>query len=382
MKIALIGTTLFHQGAEFVLAALARGLAAHGHDVTVILSKYHEDWQKANPDWKPFELPSSVRVIIQPKRRARESVFSFRRLIRAGHYDVVMCHSGSYTYPLAIATRLMRRRPVLIHVEHSNGVETDINGRPIRPKFSFVRLFKLWAMSKMDAQFTVSEGTADAIARMDGYPRDRIYTVYNPVVDDAFKKKVSHDPTHPWLRETSIPVVMAAAAFCSFKNHVLLIRAFAKVLEKAPARLIIFGEGPLRSEYEKLIADLGIAESVSLPGFTNNLPAEMKAASCFVVSSTIESFSVVLVEALAAGAPVVSTNCPYGPPEILRGGEYGVLVKNNDVAAMADGILKVLKGGGVKPTAEMVAPYTMESVVARYEKAMNEVIERIGNVWK
>lgn len=382
MKIALIGTTLFHQGAEFVLAALARGLAAHGHGVTVILSKYHEDWQKAHPDWKPFELPSSVRVIIQPKCRARESVFSFRRLLNEGRYDIVMCHSGAYTYPLAIATRFMRHRPVLIHVEHSSGVGTDKNGRPIKPRFSFVRLFKIWAKSKMDAQFTVSEGTADAIARMDGYPRDRIYTVYNPVVDDAFREKVSHNPMHPWLRKVSTPVVVAAGAFCSFKNYELLIRAFAKVLEKIPARLIIFGEGPLRPEYEKLIADLEIAESVSLPGFTNNLPAEMKAASCFVVSSTIESFSVVLVEALAAGVPVVATDCPYGPPEILKNGEYGVLVKNNDVAAMAEGILKAVKGGGVKPTAEMVAPFTVDAIVDRYEKAMQSVIKRIDNVGK
>ena len=74
MKIAMIGTTLFHQGAEYVLAALARGLSKHGHDVTVILSKYHDDWQKAHPDWKPFELGGDVKVVVLPTRRGRESV--------------------------------------------------------------------------------------------------------------------------------------------------------------------------------------------------------------------------------------------------------------------------------------------------------------------
>jgi glycosyltransferase involved in cell wall biosynthesis len=90
--------------------------------------------------------------------------------------------------------------------------------------------------------------------------------------------------------------------------------------------LIIFGEGGLRSEYERLIEELGIGDSVSLPGFTNNLPAELKGGACFVVSSLIESFSVVLVEALASGVPVVSTDCPYGPGEILKRGKYGTLV--------------------------------------------------------
>ena len=374
MKIALIGTTLFHQGAEFVLATLARGLAAHGHNVTVILSKYQEDWQKAHPEWKPFELPQEVRVIIQPKHRGRESVFSLRKIIKDNSFDVVMCHSGSYTYPLVLATRFMRRRPVLIHVEHSSGVGTDLQGRPTQPKFSFVRVFKNWAKGKMDAQFTVSKGTADAIARVSGFPRNRIYTVYNPVVDDVFRSKITQESTQPWLKDVTVPVVVAAAAFCSWKNHKLLIRSFAEVLKKHAARLIIFGEGPLRQDYEKLIAELGIADSVSLPGFTNNLPAEIKAASCFVVSSTIESFSVVLVEALAAGVPVVATDCPYGPPEILKNGEYGVLVKNNDVEAMAEGILKVLNGEGIQPTADMVAPYTVEAIVDRYEKAMKDVV--------
>lgn len=377
MKIALIGTTLFRQGAEFVLATLARGLAVHGHDVTVILSKYQDDWQKSHPEWKSFELPAAVRVIVQPKRRARESVFSFRKLIREGNYDVVMCHSGTYTYPLAIATRLMRHRPVLIHVEHSSGVGTDSQGRQIKPRFSFVGAFKKWAKRKMDAQFTVSEGTADAIARMDGYPREKIFTVYNPVVDDVFKQKVVQEPDHPWLKDNQIPVVVAAGAFCSFKNHPLLLRAFARVVAQRPARLILFGEGGLRGEYEKLIAELRIGESVSLPGFTNNLPAALRRAACFVVSSKIESFSVVLVEALAAGTPVVSTNCPYGPPEILKSGECGILVENNNEESLADGILRALDGKGVKPTAEMVAPYTVDAIVRRYETAMGEVIGRI-----
>lgn len=374
MKIALIGTTLFHQGAEYVLATLARGLAAHGHDITVILSKYHEDWQKAHPEWKPFELPQEVRVIIQPKHRGRESVFSLRKIIKDNSFDVVMCHSGSYTYPLVLATRFMRFRPVLIHVEHGGGIGTDWLGNRVERKFSLSGSVKNFIKRFLDAQFTVSKGSADAIARMSGYPRECIYTVYNPAIDSVFRRKMAEDPRHPWLLGGGVPTVVAAGAFCSLKNFELLIRAFAEVLKKRTARLIIFGEGPLRQDYEKLVAELGVADSVSLPGFTNNLPAEMKRAACFVVSSTIESFSVVLVEALAAGVPVVATDCPYGPPEILKNGEYGVLVKNNDVEAMAEGILKVLNGEGIQPTADMVAPYTVEAIVDRYEKAMKDVV--------
>ena len=125
MKIAMIGATLFHQGAEYVLAAIARGMAAHGHDVTVILSKFHEDWQNAHPDWKPFPLGEDVKVVVQPRRRARESVFSLWKIISAGEYDVVICQSGCFTYTLGVITYLMRKRPVLIHVVHSGGFGTE-----------------------------------------------------------------------------------------------------------------------------------------------------------------------------------------------------------------------------------------------------------------
>lgn len=374
MRIAMIGTTLFHQGAEYVLATIARGMAAHGHDVTVILSKYHEDWQKTHPDWKPFELGENVKVIIQPKRRARESVFSIRKIIKEGDFDVVVSQSGQYTYTLGIISFMLRRRPAFIHVEHASGYGTDALGNKISPRFTFKGCIRNFLFGRMDAQFAVSEGTSEAIARMTGFPRNRLYTIYNPVIDEVFARKLKEEPTHPWFQERDVPIVIAAGAFCSFKNHPLLLKAWAAVVKKCRARLIIFGEGGLRTEYENLIDELGIADSVSLPGFTDNLPAALKRAACFVVPSLVESFSVVLVEALAAAAPVVSTDCPYGPPEILHGGKYGLLVKNNDAHALAEGILKVLRGEGIKPPIEAFEPFKTEAIVKRYEDAIQAVL--------
>ena len=375
MKIALIGMTLFHQGAQFVLASIARGLAEHGHDVTVVLSKYQDDWQQAHPDWKPFELGTNIRVVIQPKRRARESVLSLRHILRTGNYDVVMCQLGQYTYPLVLASFFLKQRPILIHVEHSGAMGTSEDGEVVvAPRFSLMSFLKNKVRNQVDAQFAVSNGTADAISRMTGYPRSKIYTVYNPVVDEVYKNKLAKPASHPWLRNKSLPVVVAAGAFCLLKNYQLLFKAFADVVQRKPARLIVFGEGGLRNEYEQIIQRLGISEFVSLPGFTDNLPAELKKADCFVVSSKVESFSVVLVEALAAGVPVVSTNCPYGPSEILKNGEYGILVENGNANALAEGIARVLSGHGVVAPREAVEPYTIEATVARYESCLAEVM--------
>ena len=376
MKIAMIGTSLFHQGAEYVLAALARGLSNHGHDVSVILSKYHDDWQKAHPDWKPFELGEAVKVVVLPTRRGRASVFALRKTLKADKFDVVLNHAASFCYPMIVSTILMRNRPALINVEHLGGIGVDPRGRKITHQVTFLGRVSQMFKRRLDAQFTVSVGTAEAMTRMTGFPRSRIYTVYNPGVDEVFERKRTDAPSHPWLREVTLPVVVAAGAFTSCKNHVLLLRAWVEVVKCFNARLIIFGEGGLRGEYERLIKEMGIGDSVSLPGFTNNLPAELKGASCFVVSSLIESFSVVLVEALASGVPVVSTDCPYGPCEILQRGKYGILVKNDDVTALAAGIRKVLNGEGVTPPPESFAPFTIDAVVDRYERAMEEVLDK------
>lgn len=375
MKIALIGTTLFNQGAEYVLASVARGLANCGHEVTVVLSKYQEVWQAEHPEWKPFELPQSVQVVVLSACRARNSIVQLRKMIKKGGYDVIMSHSASHTEALAVASLGLKRKTKLIHVEHSGLIGVNYEGERSEPNHAFRTRLSNWLMSQLDAQFAVSEGTANAISRMTGYPREKVYTVYNPVIDDLFLQKQQQMPQfNSGVKNRNVPIVMAAGAFCDLKRHLLLIEAFAKVLESHDAQLVIWGDGSLRQAYEEKIQALGLEGKVFLPGFTNCLPAELKNADCFVVSSTIESFSIVLVEALACGVPVVATDCPYGPREILHDGAYGELVKNKDVEALANGIKKVLSGQGVLPTPQMVEPFEIKSVIRAYETNMRTVL--------
>lgn len=373
MKIALVGNTIFHQGAEYAMVALANGLAGHGHIVDVILSQRQLDLQSAHPEWKGFELGDNVRIIINPHQRGRNSIFSLWRIMRKNRYDVVMSHASPFSPPLVFAAWGLWKKPLLIHVQHSGGTGVNDEGELLSPVRTLGALFYNFIIGQFDGVFGVSSGTSEGVARMTGFPRDRIFTVYNPVVDRIFHEKRKAFPVHPWLRNPELPVVVAAGALVPNKRYGILIVAFSEVLRSRRARLVIFGEGECRREWEKIAEDMGVSEDVSLPGFTDNLPAELKGASCFVVSSGVESFSVVCVEALACGVPVVSTNCPYGPPEILKNGKYGILVENKNPHALAEGILKVLDGKGIKPSPEMVAPYTVEATVERYEKAIEKL---------
>lgn len=376
MKIALVGNTLFHQGAEYVLAILARGFAAKGHKVDVILSALQNEILKEHADWKPFEMTDGVRVIVTSARRGRHSVLPFRRLIKKNQYDVVMSHASPFSIPLILSTIGLKKKPLLIHVQHSGGTGVDDDGNLLQPRFTLKSFLRNLIMSGFDAQIGVSSGTSEGIHRMSGYPKGKIFTAYNPVVDDLFLKKLQDSPTHPWLKNPELPVFVAAGVFMANKNYAMLIRAFARAIRHKPARLVIFGRGEEMTNYQAEVRRLGVDDFVSFPGHTNNLPAEIKNATCLVISSILESFSVVCVEALAAGVPVVSTDCPYGPPEILGRGKYGTLVENRNEDALAKALEDVLDGKCIKPPAESWLPYTLDAVIDRYENAINIIKER------
>ncbi len=123
------------------------------------------------------------------------------------------------------------------------------------------------------------------------------------------------------------------------------MKAFARVRAVRPARLVILGEARKEEEREALLTlanTLGVVEDVALPGYVDNPLPYMARASVFVLSSVREGFGNVLVEAMACGCPVVSTECPSGPAEILENGAYGPLVPVGDDAALADAILSLL----------------------------------------
>jgi glycosyltransferase involved in cell wall biosynthesis len=127
------------------------------------------------------------------------------------------------------------------------------------------------------------------------------------------------------------------------KDFALLLRAFARIRRERAARLLILGEGRERPRLTQLAKALGVADSVDLPGFVPNPYAHMTRANLFVLSSRYEGLGNVVIEALACGCPVVSTDCPSGPAEVLDRGRYGRLVPVGDPAALAQAILAALE---------------------------------------
>ena len=193
-----------------------------------------------------------------------------------------------------------------------------------------------------DGIVSISKGVGNDISLLTGIPRERITTIYNPIMNLEIENKSVSPVNHPWFATNGLPIILGVGRLVPQKDFPCLMRAFRHVRSARRVRLVILGEGRLRRELEALAKTLGISQDVSMPGFAENPYAFMARASVLTLSSAWEGFGNVIAEALACGCPVVSTDCPSGPAEVLKNGAYGTLVPVGNDKALADAILTVL----------------------------------------
>jgi glycosyltransferase involved in cell wall biosynthesis len=264
-------------------------------------------------------------------------VVRLARLIDRVQPDVVLSIMRYTNIVTGCAARLARRRVQLVFNEQNQiSQEFALYGGG-RFKGAFVR-----SLYRQAAAVTaISQGIACELADSFDVPRQRLHVIPNSVDLGRVQAMAAAPAEHPWLAGPE-PVVLAVGRLHSQKGFSDLLHAFCHVAAQRPARLIILGEGAERTRLEQLAAELGIAERVALPGFAANPFAYMAQAALFVLSSHFEGFGNVLVEALAAGAPVVATRAPSGPEEILQDGVTGLLTPVGDPPALAQAMLRVL----------------------------------------
>jgi glycosyltransferase involved in cell wall biosynthesis len=205
----------------------------------------------------------------------------------------------------------------------------------------------------------------------------QIRVIYDPTVTPQMARQASLPSGHPWLDAKDRPVVLGLGNLIAIKDFETLIRAFARLRETQPAHLVILGEGPERGKLEQLARQLGVAADVDLPGFIANPYPFLARTDVFVLASRVEGLSNAIIEALACGCPVVSTDCPSGPSEVLEHGRYGRLVPVGDDAALATAIDASLRN---RPDPDALrhraASFSMERTTESYLQLLASVPER------
>lgn len=330
-RIAFFIPNLHGGGAERVAINLLKGMSAKNVPLDLVLTAAEGPYLT--------QVPEQVRIVNLTTRRVVKAILPLSRYLQQEKPFALVSHMNHANVMAVIAKKLSGIKTRLLLIEHdtlSVAKSKLLRGALVPP------LVKL-LYPRADFVVGVSKGTVQDLENHFGIPREKLKVIYNPVVDDILLTKAKAAFNHPWFQEGSPPVFLAVGRLTEQKDFFTLIKAFELVRRQRSARLIILGEGESRSELEAMIAELGISEDISMPGFVENPYAYMSRATAFVLSSRWEGLGVVLIEAMACGCPVIATDCPSGPKEILAAGQFGALIPIGDVSTMSAAMLQVLK---------------------------------------
>ena len=331
-RLAVFAATSGHSGVDRNLQNLIPAFAARGVAVDILHVKGHGPVLT--------ELPSAVRVIDLGASHVNTSFAALVRYLRREPPPILLSDKDKVNR-LALWARRYAGAATRVAVRLGIHVSTNLadRGWVERTVQTFsIRRFYPWA----DVILVPSRGVADDLAVLGRLPRDKISVVPNPVVTPALEALAAQPAAHPWFEDASVPVILGVGELGARKDFATLIRAIAIVRRERRCRLLILGRGRQRDALLALGAGLGFGDDLALPGFIANPYAYMSRASVFASASRFEGFANVIAEALAVGAPVVATDCPSGPREILENGRHGRLVPVGDVNAMAAAIAATL----------------------------------------
>ena len=403
-RVTILVPTLKGGGAERKALAIASGLLRRGHEVDLVLGRLTCDYPDEVPgDLRLFYIhrpavdPDSLQNLdllpTVPQPLAGETLHA--RSPRLSLAAALLSHSSWAQLPMVTSSRMPRwavriaayldqeRPDALLAMLTPSVAAATMATRLARHRVRIVGTLhakvgsRRWlrrakrAYPHADATVGVSHGVASELTEVVGVPVSRVHTIYNPVVSDALVRNSDQPAGHPWLDNPGPRVILAAGRLSKQKDFPTLLSSFARLRERSPARLIVLGKGRLLPELESQAKELRIAEHVDFPGFARNPYAFMAKASLFVLSSRYEGLPTVLIEAMACGCPVVSTDTPFGPDEILEGGRWGELVPVGDARALSEAMLRALENPRPSEALRKRAAYFgIDQAVARYEELL------------
>ena len=343
-------------GVERMLVNLMRGFVDLGRTVNLLL---------VGADSPHLErLPAEVRRIDLGTKHSFLAAFGLARYLRRNRPTALLAAKDRAGRAAVLARRLAGTDTrIVLRLGTNLSAAMAERSAPSRwLRYAPIR----WTYPSIDRIVAVSNGVAEDTARIARVPHSQISVIRNPVITPDLAEQAALPCSHPWLADhggARVPVIVGAGRFQRQKDFPTLIRAFAWLRAQRSCRLLLLGDGRGRAALEALVQDLGIDADVDLPGFQPNLYPFLAGADLFVLSSAWEGSPNVLTEAMALGTPVVATDCPSGPREILDDGRLGPLVPVADVHALSDAMAATLD--------RALDPQTLRDAVADYDQTVS-----------
>ncbi len=352
-------------GAEKVLLNIAREFASRGHTVDMVLVSAHGEYLD--------DVPESVQIVDLNSRRFFAALPGLVRYLKEAKPDAMLSTIDTANIVAICATRLAGADTRAV-IRISNTISTKEAHGELKHRAVHEIAKRVYPYA--DGIIAVSDGVAQDLVETMNLDPALITTIYNPSVTPELLEKKDEPVDHSWFDE-SVPVILGVGEFTEQKDFATLVRAFNILIRDVDARLVILGKGPKKAAVEREIEQLGLFEYIDLPGFVDNPYAYMSNADVFVLSSRWEGCPNVLIEALACGVPVVSTDCPNGPREILEDGKWGELVEVKDSGQMASALQRNIPSKDTKSAQKYAETrFSAGRIAGRYVAEVNYYSKR------
>lgn len=352
--IALYLPSLQGGGAERVMIMLANNFSGRGYRVDLVLAEAKGAFLS--------EVAEGIRIVDLGKGRVLTSLVPLVRYLRRERPEAMlsaMCHANIVAI---IARKLAGVKMRLAVSEHS----APSRGLAGTGKVAVLR----WLVRKLypscDAVICVSKDMQKEMEQLLPAPAGTLCTIYNPLDLQKIHRLMETPIAWQQLSRTDSPLILAVGRLTAAKDYPTLLAAFARIRTRRSAKLVIIGDGEEEAALKALVEQLGIRADVAFLGFQANPFAWMKACDVYVLSSQWEGLPGALLEALACGAPVVSTDCKTGPREILEDGRWGRLVPVGEPDALAQAIEAVLDDSMPSSSASRAADFDIDRSSSLY----------------
>ena len=395
-------------GAERVMLNLAQSLIARGHRADLVIPRLAGDYRAAIPGgmrvWRA-RIPGTDRKFLRAVQRAGVDVEAMTvnpigvartwlALGRKGLDLPVRRCLRVYTYATMIAWYIREARPQVL-VSALPGADAaaicaaELTDRVVpvvvtvhnNVAADYAREWLAAARTLYplaDAVVAVSKGVGESVRRSLGVDAERVRTIYNPIPADRIRRLAEEEVPHSWFAAGAPPVILSVGRGVPQKDYPTLVEAFGLARREVDARLVILGKlsASYRRRLKSLARSLGVEGALGFVGFDENPYRYMRRAGLLALSSRWEGLPTVILEALACGTPVVSTDAPYGPREILGG--WGDLPPVGDAPALARALIATLRGE--RPTEEALraraADFSVEQATGAYVALFEELVRR------
>lgn len=361
-KVCIFLPNLDGGGAERTMLNLAKGIAERGFDVDLVLAQAEGPYLKG--------VPENVRLIdlgrggLVGRLKTVKRLPALVRYLRRAKPDVLLS-ALTEANVVALCASTLARRPKRVIVVEQNTLSQKAS-KLAKGLQKWYPTFAKLTYGKAHRVVGVSQGVVDDLTKNIGISGTNTMVIHNPGITPQIRENAKQPLDHPWFKADQPPVILSVGRLHAQKDYKTLLQAFHLVRAQRVARLIILGDGELRASLEEQIQAMEMTEDVSLPGFVDNPQSYMTNAAVYVLSSRWEGLPTVLVEALYCGTPLVATDCPSGPCEILQGGKLGCLVPMQNPQAIADGIISALDGKSPNVPNDSWHAYDLDVVVNQY----------------